>query len=103
MSSPFEWSDEERERAAAVLEGDARQLQNTGAPPEKCVSSMQCQDWRRRLKTGLDVTPYQLGDEVEFSRATVEAHVQGECQHDPDVVGVAVRYSEVADTWVSDY
>lgn len=85
----FEWTDEERQRAQAVLENDARTLQNTN-PKNQNVTAGKCRMWRNWVADG-KYRPHEIpADRVP---STVESHVKGECNHTLKRTGIPCRFN----------
>jgi len=92
------WSDEEKARARAVLNGDARTVTHTSA--NHTVPPDQCRQWRRALRDGDTQNIRPLAEESEkFVRSTVRKHISGRCQHDPLNVGPAMEYNRNFGVW----
>lgn len=85
-----DWSEEEKRRAQALVDGDARQL-NTHHPNHHSVSPGECAGWRDRV-TSEGVVPGEI--ESGYSRGTVETHVRGDCSHDPVSVGLPAVHQD---------
>lgn len=90
MTREIEWTHAERERARAVLEGDAR-VENATTDAHR-VTVDECSAWREELREHPGRSPRDL--DARFSIATVENHVKGVCQHTIHESGIPVVYRE---------
>jgi len=93
-----EWSQEERERAQALLQNDARSITNT--TPEYTVPGATCLKWRHALRENTVESIRPLADASEkFVRSTVRKHISGRCSHHPVEVGPPLEYDRDAGVW----
>jgi hypothetical protein len=92
--NPFEWTAEERQRAKAVLQGDARKLNSGGKCNDRTVTPSLCEQWRNHIQNGGLPTSV---DSQGFERHTVRTHVTGGCKHDDTGKPVAFEDGE----WVA--
>lgn len=94
MTRKIEWTEEERERAATVLNSDARTVKNTRATREATVTPETCEYWRTQIRD-FDELPERV-DGRGFAEATIRKHATGGCNHSD--VGPPVEY--VGGEWV---
>lgn len=95
MTRQTEWTQEERERAAAVLNSDARTVKNTNVAREDTVTPETCEYWRTRIRDFGEL-PERV-DGKGFAEATIRKHACGRCNHES--VGAPVKYDGVR--WVT--
>jgi len=97
-TNPHNWTDEERERAQAVLNADARAI--TNADRTYTVDPDECSEMRGKL-AGPDgpESVRVLEREHQPHRSTIRTHVSGRCHHDPLNVGPAMEYNANFETW----
>lgn len=95
MTRETEWSEEERQRAATVLEADARTVKNTNVAREDTVTADTCEYWRTRIREFGEL-PERV-DGKGFAEVTIRKHACGRCNHDG--VGEPVEYDGVR--WVT--
>lgn len=96
MTQP-EWTQEERERAKAILQGDARTVRNRDTKiKDRIVTPETCHRWRDELAGSL-----QNADSIdtEYGVATVAKHASGRCHHDPHDAGIPLRRPADGGRW----
>jgi len=97
MTRQTEWTQEERERAQAVLQNDARALRNRDSSiTERVVSPETCREWRDTLAG--EARNADMVD-TDYSPETVAKHASGRCHHDTSDVGVPLERSPEGGRW----
>lgn len=97
MTRQTEWSEEERERATAVLQNDARALRNRDTKiKDRIVAPATCREWRDEL-AGTMRNAESI--DTEYGVATVAKHASGRCHHDTPDVGIPLERPPEGGRW----
>jgi len=83
----LELSEQERERAQAILDGDARALNSGDETTPTSVTESLCRQWREHVRN--DGRPQSV-DAHGFTRSAIRKHISGNCSHDG--TGTPVRH-----------